>query len=97
MERKRKNIAARAGHWSARNKKKAIFGWLAFVVLAVVIGGAAGTKTLGDNDDGSGDSVRADKIYDGAFPEATEESVLVSPRRATRARCRPASPTSAPR
>lgn len=77
MERKRKNIAARAGHWSARNKKKAIFGWLAFVVLAVVIGGAAGTKTLGDNDDGSGDSVRADKIYDGAFPDSTEESVLV--------------------
>jgi len=77
MERKRNNIAARAGHWSARNKKKAIFGWLAFVALAVVIGGMAGTQTLGDNDDGSGDSVRADNIYDEAFPKATEESVLV--------------------
>lgn len=80
MERKRKNIAARAGHWSARNKKKAIFGWLAFVVLAIVIGGAAGTKTLNEDDAGSGDSARADKVYDEAFPKATEESVLVQSR-----------------
>ena len=30
------DIAARAGRWSARNRKKAIFGWLGFVVVALV-------------------------------------------------------------
>ena len=43
------NLAARMGRWSARNRKTAIFGWLAFVVAAVV-GGTIGTKQLGDND-----------------------------------------------
>ena len=29
-----RNIAARAGRWSAQHRKKAIIGWLAFVILA---------------------------------------------------------------
>ena len=33
-----KNVAARMGHWSATHRKTAIWGWLAFVVLAVLIG-----------------------------------------------------------
>ena len=37
-------LAARAAHWSARHRKTAIFGWLAFVAIAFVIGGAVGTK-----------------------------------------------------
>ena len=36
------NIAARMGRWSANHRKKAIFGWLAFVVLAVAAGMAVG-------------------------------------------------------
>ena len=28
-----KNLAARAGRWSAQHRKKAIFGWLTFVIL----------------------------------------------------------------
>ncbi len=36
-----KNLAARMGRWSARHRKIAIFGWLAFVVGAVVIGALA--------------------------------------------------------
>ncbi len=32
-------LAARAAHWSARHRKTAIFGWLAFVAIAFVIGG----------------------------------------------------------
>ena len=43
-----RNLAARAGRWSAHHRKKAIFGWLAFVIVAVFIGGSVGTKTLGD-------------------------------------------------
>ena len=37
-----RNLAARAGRWSASHRKTAILGWLAFVIAAVVIGGAAG-------------------------------------------------------
>ena len=32
----RKNLAARAAHWSAAHRKTAIFGWLGFVVVARV-------------------------------------------------------------
>lgn len=40
------SIAARAGRWSAAHRKTAIFGWLAFVVVAFMIGGALGTKNI---------------------------------------------------
>ena len=33
------NIAARAGRWSARHRKAAVLGWLAFVVATLVLGG----------------------------------------------------------
>ena len=54
------NIAARMGRWSAKHRKTAIFGWLAFVVIAFVLGGAIGTKTLADEDTGNGESRLAD-------------------------------------
>ena len=34
----RRNLAARAAHWSANHRKLAIWGWLGFVVLAVLVG-----------------------------------------------------------
>ena len=71
------NIAARAGRWSAQHRKKAIFGWLAFVILAVFIGGSVGTRTLTDEEYGMGESGRADKVADKHFPDETHESVLV--------------------
>ena len=40
------NIAARMGRWSASHWKTAVFGWLAFVVIAVAVGGAVGTKKI---------------------------------------------------
>ena len=39
MSTKPKGIAARAGRWSAQHRKIAIFGWLAFVIAAFMIGG----------------------------------------------------------
>ena len=72
-----KNLAARAGRWSAQHRKKAIFGWLAFVILAVFIGGSIGTKTLSDNDSGIGESGRADKAVSDHFPDKDSESVLI--------------------
>jgi uncharacterized membrane protein YdfJ with MMPL/SSD domain len=72
-----KNLAARAGRWSAQHRKKAILGWLAFVILAVAIGGSVGTKTLEQDDYGIGESGRADDAVQAHFPEKGSESVLV--------------------
>jgi uncharacterized membrane protein YdfJ with MMPL/SSD domain len=56
------NLAARAGRWSARHRGKVILGWLLFVVIAVMAGGAAGMKEIASEDLGSGESRRADQI-----------------------------------
>ncbi len=70
-------IAARAGRWSARHRRKAIAGWLAFVILAVVIGGSVGTETLTDEEYGVGESQQADKAYADAFSDTAKETVLI--------------------
>ncbi len=75
-----KSIAARAGSWSARNRKKAIFGWLAFVLAAFVLGGALGQQNLTDEEQGTGDSARAETILNDAFPAGPNEQVLVQAR-----------------
>jgi uncharacterized membrane protein YdfJ with MMPL/SSD domain len=69
-------FAARAGRWSAKNRKKAIWGWLAFVLIAVVIGNVVGMKDTSE-DSGAGDSGRAERIIDDHFPKDAEENVLV--------------------
>ena len=78
-----RNLAARAGRWSAHHRKKAIFGWLAFVIVAVFIGGSVGTKTLDDGDFAIGESGRADKAVSEHFPDESGESVLVQSRNGT--------------
>ena len=75
-----RNLAARAGRWSAQHRKKAILGWLAFVVLAAVLGGSVGTKTLDQSDFGIGESGRADKAVSDHFPDKAPESVLIQSR-----------------
>jgi uncharacterized membrane protein YdfJ with MMPL/SSD domain len=71
------NIAARAARWSARHRKVAIFGWLAFVVLSVMIGGAVGTKQLTDAEAVSGESGRAELALERAHLNPNEEMILV--------------------
>jgi uncharacterized membrane protein YdfJ with MMPL/SSD domain len=71
------NIAARMGRWSARHRKTAIFGWLAFVVAAVVLGGMVGTKQLGDNDTLPGESGKMARILDEGFKQRAGETVLI--------------------
>ena len=73
----RLNLAARAGRWSAAHWKTATFGWLAFVLVAVVLGGVVGTKQLGDNDGLPGESGRMAKILDESFEQPAGETVLV--------------------
>ncbi len=76
----RRNVAARAGAWSARHRGKAIVGWLVFVVLAVFVGGAIGTTQIKDEDLGVGESKQADKAVAAAFAENTSETVLIQSR-----------------
>jgi uncharacterized membrane protein YdfJ with MMPL/SSD domain len=73
-----RNLAARAGRWSAAHRKTAIFGWILFVVLATVVGGKVGQTTLENSASGNGDSKRGAVIVDKAgFPDAVGERVLV--------------------
>jgi uncharacterized membrane protein YdfJ with MMPL/SSD domain len=72
-----RNLAARAGRWSARHPWKAIITWFVFVIAAVVIGGSIGTQTLTDEEYGVGESGAADKVIADAFPNEENETVLV--------------------
>jgi uncharacterized membrane protein YdfJ with MMPL/SSD domain len=77
----KKTLAARAGLWSAKHRKTAIFGWLAFVVIAFVLGGAIGTNTIKDEDQGNGASRTADRQVAAAdFPKESDEQVLIQVR-----------------
>ncbi len=73
----KQNLAARIGRWSARHRRLAIAGWLAFVAAAFVVGGMAGTRTLDYAESGVGESGRADRAVYHAFPKTSEEGVLV--------------------
>jgi uncharacterized membrane protein YdfJ with MMPL/SSD domain len=73
-----RNLTARIGRWSAQHRKAAIFGWVAFVVLAVVVGGRIGQNDLDESATGSGESKRGDMIVEAAgFPDQAKEQVLV--------------------
>ncbi|MBV9915764.1 MAG: MMPL family transporter [Solirubrobacterales bacterium] len=74
---RQENLAARAGRWSAHHRKAAIVGWIAFVVAAVLIGGAIGTKQIPQDAGGSGESGRAQRILHDHFPQPASEQVLV--------------------
>ncbi len=72
------NFAARMGRWSARHRKTAIFGWLAFVIASVVIGGAVGTKFLEPDELNVGEAKQADRlIEDAGFNRADEQTEFV--------------------
>ena len=75
-----RNTAARAVRWSAQHRKKAIFGWLAFVLVSVIVGGALGMKEIAAEDLGDGESKRADQTLADGFPDRASEEVLVQGR-----------------
>jgi uncharacterized membrane protein YdfJ with MMPL/SSD domain len=70
-------FAARAGRWSAKHRKKAIWGWLAFVAVAFVIGNAIGMKKPSNDNDYIGQSGQAERLFDNHFPKQDDEQVLV--------------------
>jgi RND superfamily putative drug exporter len=71
------NLAARMGRWSARHRKKAIFGWLAFVIVAFALGIVSGTTQIEPATSGVGESGRVDKLLHEEFVQPAGESVLV--------------------
>ena len=72
------NFAARAGRWSADHWKTAVFGWLAFVLVAVALGQVVGQRKLTDVESASGETARAEKIFEHAgFANVASENVLV--------------------
>jgi uncharacterized membrane protein YdfJ with MMPL/SSD domain len=80
-------LAARAGRWSAQHRKRAILGWILFVVLATVAGGAVGVRNLADEDTGKGESRAADQAVAAAgFPKEAGEQVLVTAKGSARNR-----------
>ncbi len=76
---KSNNIAARMGRWSASHWKTAVFGWLAFVIAAVAIGYAVGSKKIDQKDANVGQSHKADHMLrdTGFQPDPQTEIVLV--------------------
>ena len=72
-----KNFAARMGRWSAQHRKKAIFGWLTFVVLSLVIGSAIGVKAPEDDTTFVGESGKAHQLVEEHFPTENVESILI--------------------
>jgi RND superfamily putative drug exporter len=73
-----RNLAARAGRWSAQHRKTAILGWILLVVFATLAGGAVGQKELPMAEMANGESKRALQIIEAAdFPETVGERVLI--------------------
>ena len=72
------NVAGRAGAFSGRHWKRATFGWLAFAIAAVMLGGSVGAKSLSDSEMASGEAARAERILASAgFNRPAMESVLI--------------------
>jgi uncharacterized membrane protein YdfJ with MMPL/SSD domain len=76
------NLTARIGRWSAQHRKKAIFGWLAFVAVSLVIGFNLVPQKEIDNKTaaGPGESGQATEVLNDAFRNASGEQVLVQSR-----------------
>jgi putative drug exporter of the RND superfamily len=71
----------RMARWSAEHPWRAIAGWIAFVALCAVAGGAAGTRQQTDADEAVGEWGRAERIVEhGDFDRPVIENILVTAR-----------------
>src|SRR5437660_2621232 len=80
IERSR-NLAARAGMWSAQHRKIAIWGWIGLVLVVFALGNAAKTETQEQAESGVGESGRASTAVRAGFPKHVTEEVLIQSRR----------------
>ncbi len=77
------NIAARMGRWSAGHWKTAVFGWLAFVIAAVAVGGAIGTRNIDEQNANVGQAHKADQILKRAGFQSDPQTEIVLVQSAT--------------
>ncbi len=84
------NLAARMGRWSAQHRKKAIWGWLGVRVPRVRDRRRGRDRDAGRRPGGVGESGRADRTIDDAFPKRRPRwcSSRAAPRRRTTPRFR---------
>ncbi len=74
----RKGIAARAAHWSATHRKKAILIWIGFVVAALFAGSAVGQRQLTGAETLDGESKAAETaIEDHGRTDFASEAIVV--------------------
>ena len=66
----RENFTSRIGRWSVAHRRVAVLGWLAFVIVAFMIGSAAGVVTLKSGEGENGSSRLADQTLAQQFPRA---------------------------
>src|SRR2546421_349455 len=76
-----RNLAARAGRWSAQHRKLAIWGWIGLVLVVFALGNAAKTETQEQAESGVGESGRASTAVRAGFPKHVTEEVLIQSRR----------------
>ena len=72
-----KKLTTRIAEWSAAHRKTAVFGWLAFVVASVAIGGSLGTRTLSGAELSTGETQRAELALERAGLTPNSEMVLI--------------------
>jgi uncharacterized membrane protein YdfJ with MMPL/SSD domain len=77
------NLAARMARWSSHHRKKAFFGWLAFVVLAFAIGQSLGQNLISDVDNFTGESHDAEVALENAGLRPQSEVVFIQSDRLT--------------
>jgi RND superfamily putative drug exporter len=78
------NVAARMARWSGQHRKKAIFGWLAFALVAFAVGmNVVGQKDIADVDQFSGESGDAEKALDRAGLRPVQEGVFLQSHKLT--------------
>jgi uncharacterized membrane protein YdfJ with MMPL/SSD domain len=71
------NLAARMARWSSKHRKKAFWGWLAFVIVAFAIGNAVGPTLVSDVDNFNGESHDAEAALDQAGLRPQSEVVFI--------------------
>jgi putative drug exporter of the RND superfamily len=72
-----RGLAARLGTWSSKHRKKAVFGWIALLLVALAAG-SVGAKKLSAAGESNGDSAKAEHLLDhGGFRQPAGEEVLL--------------------
>jgi uncharacterized membrane protein YdfJ with MMPL/SSD domain len=70
-------LAARAAHWSAEHRKLAIWGWIAFVLVAFMLGQVVTQNKIHGPDQFSGESHDAEQALDDAGLRPNDELAVI--------------------